>query len=67
MMKNDVARIVSNSINAHAKGDTISKPELESILTDVLTQFGESKFLSKHVSENISREEKLRRNIQGLR
>lgn len=67
MMKRDVARIVSDSINAHAKSDTISKSELESILTDVLTQFGESKFLSKHVSENISREEKLRRNIQGLR
>lgn len=67
MMKRDVARIVSNSINAHAKSDTISKPELESILTDVLTQFGESEFLSKSVSKSISNKEKLERNIQGLR
>lgn len=67
MLHSDVERIVVQSINAHSHGDTISKSELEEILIDVLTKFGKSSSLSKTVEDKISREQKLRRNLQGLR
>lgn len=67
MLRSDVERIVTRSINAHSHGDTVSKSELKEILADVLAEFGESNALNKTVEDKISREQKLRRNLQGLR
>jgi hypothetical protein len=67
MFENDVRSIVSKSITAHSKGDTISKSELEDILTDVLYRFGNSTELSRVVGKKIADEQKLKRRIQGLR
>ena len=67
MIKNDVSRIVTQSINDYAKGDTISKTELEAILTDVLTRFGESSFLLNRIDGKLSDKRRLERNMQGLR
>ena len=67
MLHSDVEHIVTQSINAHSQGDTISKSELKEILVDVLTKFGKSNALSKTVEDKISKEQKLQRNLKGLR
>lgn len=67
MFENDVRSIVSKSITAHSKGDTISKSELEDILTDVLYKFGNSNELSQVVEKKIADKLKLERRLQGLR
>lgn len=64
MFENDVRSIVTKSIAAHSKGDTISKSELEDILTDVLYKFGNSKELSLAVDKKATDEKALRRMIQ---
>lgn len=65
-METYIRRMVSHSIDKYAKNDTISKSELQSILTDVLTQFCESRELSETVGKKTAFQQQREDRIKGI-
>lgn len=64
MFENDVRSIVSKSITAHSKGDTISKSELEDILTDILCKLTNSKDITRSVDRKKELQQKAEQMIK---
>lgn len=67
MIRNEVEHIVRQSVQSHAKNNTISKSELEEILIEVLAQFGDSRALSDAVERRLEDKQKLSRMLKGIR
>ena len=67
MLDTTIKNIVSDCVNTCCKNETITKSELEEVLTDSLIRILKSNDLTDEISKKAQQQATLKRRLQGLR